>query len=392
MIPRTNLPGLMAVSAVLSVLVGWCGTAMGWQDRLFVGTYTTGDSVSQGIYTTVLDRSTGALSPPELAAESVNPSFLAVHPTQPWLFAVNEVSEGGGRGNGQVSAFRIGDNGRLTLINQQPSLGGAPCHCNVDATGRYLLVANYVGGNIVVFPIAADGALGAPSANRQHAGSSVDRSRQEAPHAHSINLSADNRFAYAADLGTDRIQIYRFDAAQGTLEPTAPDAVSVTAGGGPRHFSLHPGGQLAFANNELTATVTAFRRDPETGSLEAFQEISTVPEGYAGRRSTAECVVHPSGRFLYVSNRGHDSIAVFAIDQMTGRLNSVAITQTGGREPRNFFVHPQGHWLMAENQNSDSIVVFAINQNTGAITPTSHRIQVGRPVCIRLQPAQQPAR
>ncbi len=356
------------------------------QDRLYFGTYTTGGSISQGIYTCLFNRSTGNLTEPELAAESVNPSFLAMHPSRQFLFAVNEVSEGGGRGDAQVSAFRIDDAGHLVLINQQRSLGGLPCHANVDATGRFLLVANYGGGNIVVFPIDEQGALGSPSANIQHTGSSVDPQRQQQPHAHSINLSADNHFAYAADLGIDQIWIYRFDADQGTLTPADPAFASVAAGGGPRHFSLHPSGRFAYTNNELTAVVTAFERDIDTGNLTPMQSITTLPSAYDGRRSTAECVVHPGGRFLYVSNRGHDSIAIYTIDSATGQLSSVAVTHTGGREPRNFFIHPNGLWLIAANQNSDSAFVFSINQNTGAITPTSNAVKVGRPVCIRMLP------
>lgn len=370
-----------AAAVLLPVQQRW---AFG-QDRLFIGTYTTGESPSQGVYTTLFDSQAGTLTKPELAAESINPSFLAIHPKEPFLFAVNEVSEGPGRGNAAVSAFRIASHGQLELINQQESLGGAPCHCNVDATGRFLLVANYVGGNIVVFPIQSDGALGQPTCNIQHTGSSVNAARQLGPHAHSINLSSDNRFAYAADLGIDQVRIYRFDAARGLLTPAAgTDSVSAPPGGGPRHFSIHPSGNFAYTNNELTTEVTVFQRDAENGSLVSIQNISTIPKDFDGRRSTAECLVHPTGRFLYVSNRGHDSIAIFSIDGRTGKLTPVAVTHTGGQEPRNFFIHPDGKWLLAENQNSDTVNVFSINLNTGAITPTSNTIQVGRPVCIRM--------
>lgn len=354
--------------------------------RLFVGTYTSGDSISKGIYTVTFDDATGSFSEPVLAAELTNPSFLAVHPSGQFLYAVNEVSDGGGRGKGAVTALKIQSDGTLSKINDQPSAGGAPCHCNVDATGTNLLIANYVGGNAVVYPITADGALEPASSNIQHEGSSVDKSRQEGPHAHSINLSSDNRFAYVADLGLDRIMIYRFDAQSHTLAPASPPATLVTPGGGPRHFSIHPSGKFAWTNNEMTMVVTGFRRNPADGSLFAIQEISTIPGGYNGRKSTAECLVHPNGKFLYVSNRGHETITAFTIDQQTGLLKYVENEPTGGKEPRNFFIDPSGKWLLAENQNSDSVLVFSIDQKTGELTPNGNSITVGKPVCIRALP------
>lgn len=352
--------------------------------RVFIGTYTSGDSISKGIYTSVFDTESGVLSEPVLAAELVNPSFLALRPDGRTLYAVNEVSEGKGRGNGAVTALTINDDGTLTKINHQPSEGGAPCHCNVDATGSSLLIANYGGGNVAVYPIDSDGSLRPMSCNIQHEGKSVDASRQEAPHAHSINLSADNRFAYAADLGLDKILIYRFHADTHTLTPANPPSVSVTPGGGPRHFAIHPSGRFAWTNNEITLTVTSFVRDQETGALRATQEISTIPDGFDGRKSTAECLVHPGGKFLYVSNRGHETITVFAVDQETGLLSYVENRSTEGKEPRNFFIEPSGRWLLAENQNSDSVVVFAINEENGTLTPNGQTIRVGRPVCIRM--------
>ncbi|MFM7867524.1 MAG: lactonase family protein, partial [Planctomycetaceae bacterium] len=220
----------------------------------------------------------------------------------------------------------------------------------------------------------------------QHTGSSVDKSRQEAPHAHSINLSSDNRFAYAADLGIDKIMIYNFDAATHQLTPARQTAALVTPGGGPRHFAIHPSGKFAWTNCEMTMVVTGFSRKPEDGSLFAIQEISTIPGGYNGRRSTAECLCHPTGKFLYVSNRGHESIAAYTIDETSGLLTFVENEQTGGREPRNFFIEPTGKWLLAENQNSDSVFVFSINQQTGALDPTGRSVKVGKPVCIRAVP------
>ncbi len=375
---------------ILLVCCSSAGVLSAAELRLFIGTYTGGESSSKGIYTTVLDTETGSLGQPELAAELRNPSFLAVHPTGAYLYAVIEISEGEGRGNGGVAALKIDEGGRLTLLNTVPSLGGAPCHCNVDATGRNLLVANYTGGNVAVFPISDDGSLQEASSVMQHEGSSVNDARQQAPHAHSINLSADNRFAYAADLGTDRIYVYEFNAARHTLRPANPPAALVTPGGGPRHFAIHPSGKFAWTNCEMSMVVTGFRRNERDGRLFAIQEISTIPAGYNGRRSTAECLVHPGGRFLYVSNRGHETITVYAIDEESGLLTYVENEPTGGREPRNFFIEPSGKWLLAENQNTDSVVVFAINADSGELDMTYVRIEVGRPVCIRAVPARPP--
>lgn len=368
----------------LAVLIGTSLVARADRHRVFIGTYTAGDSISKGIYTCEFDTESGKLTEPVLAAELINPSFLAIHPGGKVLYAVNEVSEGQGRGNGAVTALRINGDGSLTKINQQPTEGGAPCHCNVDATGTSLLVANYVGGNVVVFPLGDDGALLPMSCNIQHEGSSIDKSRQEAPHAHSINLSSDNKFAYAADLGIDRIMIYEFEAGKHTLSPATQPAALVTPGGGPRHFAIHPSGKFAWTNNEMSMVVTGFSRNPDNGSLYAIQEISTVPAGYDGRKSTAECLVHPSGSFLYVSNRGHETITVYKVDQETGLLTYLENEPTGGMEPRNFFIEPSGKWLLAENQNSDSVFVFAINQETGELEPTGDSIRVGQPVCIRM--------
>jgi 6-phosphogluconolactonase len=355
--------------------------------RVFVGTYTNGNSISKGVYSCEFDSDTGKLSEPKLAAELKNPSFLAVHPSGKFLYAVNELNEPDqktGRGNGGATAMKINADGTLTVINQEPSGGGAPCHCNVDSTGTNLLIANYGGGNVAVYPIGADGALKPISCNIRHEGSSVDKSRQEAPHAHSINLSADNRFAYAADLGIDKVMIYQFDPQSHQLSPADPPAALVTPGGGPRHFAIHPSGKFAWTNNEMTMVVTGFKRDAQNGSLHAIQEISTIPAGFDGRKSTAECLVHPSGKFLYVSNRGHETITAFTVDTETGLLSYVENESTGGQEPRNFFIDPTGKWLLAENQNSDSIFVFSVDQKSGGLAPTGDSVKVGKPVCIRM--------
>ena len=375
---------LLRSTILLSAILYCSGAAQAERYRVFVGTYTGGDSISKGVYSCEFDAETGKLSEPVLAAELINPSFLAIHPSGKYLYAVNEVSEGPGRGNGAVTALTINADGTLTKINHQASEGGAPCHCNVDATGTNLLIANYGGGNVAVYPISEDGSLKPVSCNIQHEGSSVDKSRQGAPHAHSINISSDNKFAYAADLGLDKIMIYKLDAEAHTLTPASQPAALVTPGGGPRHFAIHPSSKFAYTNNEITMVVTGFSRNPEDGSLKAIQEISTIPAGFDGRKSTAECLVHPSGKFLYVSNRGHETITAFMIDQETGLLTYVENEPTGGKEPRNFFIDPSGKWLLAENQNSDTVYVFSIDQQTGALKPTGDFVTVGRPVCIRM--------
>jgi 6-phosphogluconolactonase len=375
---------LLRSTLLLSAVLYCSGVAQAERYRVFVGTYTGGDSISKGVYSCEFDSETGKLSEPVLAAELINPSFLAIHPSGKYLYAVNEVSEGPGRGNGAVTALTINADGTLTKINHQASEGGAPCHCNVDSTGTNLLIANYGGGNVAVYPISEDGSLKPVSCNIQHEGSSVDKSRQGAPHAHSINISSDNKFAYAADLGLDKIMIYKLDAEAHTLTPASQPAALVTPGGGPRHFAIHPSSKFAYTNNEITMVVTGFSRNPEDGSLKAIQEISTIPAGFDGRKSTAECLVHPSGKFLYVSNRGHETITAFTIDQETGLLTYVENEPTGGKEPRNFFIDPSGKWLLAENQNSDTVYVFSIDQQTGTLKPTGDFVTVGRPVCIRM--------
>ncbi len=348
--------------------------------RLYIGTYTSGQS--KGIYTASMNPETGKISGLKLAAELKNPSFVAIHPDHRSLFAVSEIADLGGKKTGGVAAFMIHPKTfELTLLNQQPSKGQAPCHLVVDQTGKHVLVANYTGGNVASLPILDDGKLGKASSVIQHEGSSVTK-RQKGPHAHSINLDAKNQFAFAADLGTDTIYSYQFDAASGKLKSNGTDT-KIKAGSGPRHFAFHPSSKLAFTNGELTCTLIAMKYDG-SGKLTPYQTLSTLPEGFDGRKSTAEVQVHPNGKFVYVSNRGHDSIAVFKIDDATSQLSRVEITKTGGAEPRNFAITPNGKFLIAENQNSDSIVVFKIDAKTGKLTPNGQELKVGNPVCIKM--------
>jgi 6-phosphogluconolactonase len=358
--------------------------------RVYVGTYTTGGSTSKGIYQLELDLSSGALTSPKLAGEAVNPSFLAVHPSRRFLYAVGEVSDFQGQKSGAVSAFAVDPaSGTLSLLNQQPARGQGPCFVTVDRTGKNALVANYGSGSVACLPIGGDGRLGPASSFIQHEGSGAVPGRQAGPHGHSINLDAANRFAIAADLGLDKLLVYKFDAAQGTLTPNDPPFAKVAPGAGPRHFAFHPDGRHAYVINEITLTVTAFDYDPDRGTLSEIQTISTLPEGVKDKNlSTAEVQVHPSGRFLYGSNRGHHSIAIFAIDPATGRLRAVGHQSTQGRTPRNFGIDPTGTFLIAANQDSGTLVVFKIDPQTGALAPTGHTAEVPKPVCVKFVPIE----
>ncbi len=351
---------------------------------VYVGTYTRGTK-SEGIYRCKLNLATGALQSLGVAARVDNPSFLALHPSGRFLYCVNEVGDFEGTPAGAVSAFAISaTDGSLRLLNQQSSGGAAPCHIVVDRSGRHLLVANYTGGSVASLPIGSDGQLGKITTLVQHEGSSITP-RQKGPHAHSINLDAANKFAVAADLGLDRLLVYRFDAERGTLTANATPGIAVAPGSGPRHFAFHPNGRFGYVINELALTVTALAYNPQRGVFSELQTISTVPDD-ADRKglSTAEIRVHPSGRFLYGSNRGHDSLAVYRIDADSGRLALVEIEPTGGRTPRNFFIDPTGTFLLAENQASGTIVVFRIDQERGNLAPTGHTIDIPAPVCIRM--------
>lgn len=389
----------VVAAAMLGILAGRTANAMDDQQppskslRVYFGTYTGKEG--GGIHVAELDLASGKLGAPRLAAEAVNPSFLEIHPSQKYLYAVGEVSDFDGKKTGGVSAFAIDpESGALRLINQQSSGGAGPCHVTVDASGSCALAANYGGGSVVCLPIHLDGSLKPASAFVQHQGSSVDPQRQQGPHAHSINLDAQNRFAIAADLGLDKLLVYRFDPAKGSLEPNDPPSVSLPAGGGPRHFAWHPDNTHAYANNEMLSTVSALKYDPHRGAFTVLQTISTLPEGGHEGNSTAETRVHPSGRFVYVSNRGHDSIAGFAVGPTDGeltprKLTPIGHTPTGGRVPRNFNIDPSGRYLLAANQDSGNVVVFHINPDSGRLTPAGSEISVPRPVCVRFVPLVQ---
>ncbi len=359
------------------------------QDPLvYFGNYTRGDSLSKGIYVSRLNTATGELAPPELAAESPNPSFLAIHPNQQYVYAVSETEATDGKPGGAVSAFSIGEGGKLTLLNKVSARGGGPCHLNVDATGKCLMVANYGSGSVAAMPLNPDGSLQEANGFFQHEGSSVNPERQKGPRAHSINFSPDGTFAVVADLGLDKLLVYRVDTESAALEANDPPSVSVAPGSGPRHFSFHPAGKFAYVINELLSTVTAFSWNAPAGTLTELQTISTLPEDFDGRSHTAEIRVHPSGKFVYGSNRGHDSITVFDVDQEQGTLTFVERVDSGGETPRNFCVDPSGKYVLVANQGTDNVVAFKVNQETGRLTPTGQELTVGMPVCVRFVEVQ----
>tara|TARA_R110002096_G_scaffold147220_15_gene306965 strand:- start:4865 stop:5998 length:1134 start_codon:yes stop_codon:yes gene_type:complete len=348
----------------------------------YIGTYTKGDS--EGIYRSTLDLTTGQLSAPQLAAETKDPSFVVIHPNGQYLYSVSEIATGNGKKTGSVSAFSIDTVGDLTLLNQQPTGGAHPCHVSMDSLGKSLLVANYSGGNCTSYPIADDGSIGEAGSTMQHEGSSVDPRRQEGPHAHSINVDPADRRAFAADLGLDKILIYDLDPTSGKLTPSKQPFLQTPPGGGPRHLSFHPSGKFAFANLEMTLEVAAIAYDASSGTMELLDTYPTVPEGTPQKgNSTAETLVHPSGRFLYVSNRGPNSIAVFEIDESTGSLTPVERESTQGEIPRGFGIDPSGQFLVVGNQRSHNVVVLKINQETGALEPTGSEIAVDSPVNVR---------
>ncbi len=354
---------------------------------VYVGTYTRGKS--KGIYVYRFEAATGKLSPIGLAAEIEQPSFLTIHPNLKYLYAVSEITQFQGEKVGSISAFSIDRaSGKLTPLNRVSSRGSLPCHLVVDKTGKSLLLVNYISGSSAVLQVKPDGSLGEANSVIQHKGSSANPRRQSGPHAHSINLSADNRFAIVPDLGLDEVIVYRFDSTAGTIAPNDPPFTQVKPGYGPRHFDFHPNGKFAYVINEMGSAVTAFSWNAKQGVLTELQSISTLPADFKGRNDSADIHVHPNGKFVYATNRGHDSIAIFAVDKAKGTLTFVDRTSTQGKTPRNIGIDPTGKFLIAANQDTDNIVVFRIDQKSGKLTPTGQNLEVGAPVCIKFMPAE----
>jgi len=365
------------VGAAFSLVV--LSTAWAQSTRVYIGTYTGPGDSSKGIYRSALDLRTGELSAPVLVAEARNPSFVEIHPNGKSLYAISEAGT-----NGRVLAYAIDpDTGNLKPLNECPSGGAGPCHVNVDHAGKHVLVANYNSGSASVIPIRPDGRLSEPAGFVQHVGSSANPSRQKEPHAHSINPSSDDRFVFVADLGLDKIMIYQLDGQTGKITANDPPFAQVKPGAGPRHFVFHPTGTYAYVINELDSTITAFAYDATGGSLKEIQTVPTLPSGFSGSSWCAEVRVHPSGRFLYGSNRGHDSIVVYRIDPANGILTLVKHETDGIKVPRNFNIEPTGKFCLVANQDGDSVVVFRIDPATGVLEPTDHQVVVSKPVCIR---------
>jgi len=362
---------------------------------VFTGTYTD-KTGSKGIYAFTFDPSSGKLTPRGLAVETSNPSWLVIHPNGKWAYAANESGK-----QSTISAFSVdAKSAKLTLLNQLPALGEDPCYLSFDKTGKYLFVANYTSGNVVIFPILPDGNLDAATANVKDQGTlGPNKDRQEAPHAHWIEASRGGESVYVADLGLDRVLRYEFDETRGTLS-TVPMrnggtlalvdlSVKLAPGTGPRHVTFSPDGLHMYVLGELKSTVTAFVGPGfEAPVSPSFQEISPLPKGFSGRNDAAEIAMHPSGKFLYTSNRGTDTIAIFRVNHKDGWLNLAANVPTGGKEPRHFAIDPTGQFLLAENQNSNSIVVFRINPETGALSQASTTEGVPSPVCLVFYPAR----
>jgi 6-phosphogluconolactonase len=377
---------------VASLLLFACTTAFAASKNylLYVGTYT--NTGSKGIYAYRYDAGSGKVSPLGLAAETESPSFLAVAAGHRFLYAVNEVHDYKGEPSGGITAFAIDrKTGKLRELNEVASRGADPCYIALDKSGKYVLVANYNGGNVVAFPLSADGHIGEASSAVQDEGAvGPNKERQEKAHAHWIETSARNRFAYVADLGLDRVLIYKFDADTGKLtrgesagSPEAKGFFSATLapGSGPRHVAFSSDGNFMYALGELDSTVTVFANDAKE-TYRSIQKISTLATGFSGQNDAAEIVIHPSGKFLYTSNRGDDSIAVFSVAQGTGKLSFVDRISSGGKTPRNFAIDPQGTHLLVANQDSGNIVEFRIDQATGKLTAMGEVAKVPAPVCL----------
>lgn len=365
---------------------------MAAETLVYVGTYTepirfgTGkilEGKGKGIHVYRLDEASGALQPVRTVA-AVNPSYLAFDTLRRFLYAVNELKSPDGRSGGSVSAFAVDRaTGGLTLLNTQPTHGADPCHVLVDRKGAHVFVANFMSGSVCVVPVRPDGSLGEACDFLQHLGSSIDPARQAGPHAHSVTLDAANRFAFVPDLGLDKLLIYRIDPTRGMLEPHAIPWIKVKPGAGPRHLAFHPEGRWAYLINELDSTLTTLAYDGRRGTFTVQQTLPTLPVDFRGASTCADVQVAPSGRFVYGSNRGHDSIAVWRVDPRTGRLTAAGHEPTQGRTPRSFGIDPTGRFLLAANQDSDTVVAFHIDSRSGRLRPTGAVTAVPTPVCIK---------
>jgi 6-phosphogluconolactonase len=379
-----SLVTLLIAPFALLGMRGGSKPAPGKTYRAYVGTYTTKTN-SKGIYEIQFDSATGKMSAVEVAGDTKDPSWVVLHPSGKYLYSVNEMGKAS-----TVSAFAIDSkHGKLTLLNQLPSLGEDPCYLSFDRTGKFLFVANYTSGTVAAFPILADGKLGEHTGLEQDSGTlGPNKERQDGPHAHFIAPSEQNRFVYVADLGLDRVLIYEFDSAKGTLGRVGTNtAAELKPGTGPRHIAFSNDGKFMYVVGEMESTVTVFANENQE-SFRAIQTERMLSSGFSGRNDAAEIEIHPNGKFLYASNRGHDSIVLYAIDQQSGLLRQIADVPTGGKEPRHFAIDPTGTFLLAENQLSDTIMEFRINPTTGELTPTGETLTVPSPVCLVFVPGK----
>lgn len=361
---------------------------------IYVGTYTedilfgTGEVLEgkgEGIYVFRMDPTSGEIESHHTMEGIRNPSYLTLSPSNEFLYAVNELKKFRGEKTGTVSAYNVDPGEKeFNFLNKRPTRGTDPCHVSMDKTGKYVLAANYGTGSISVFPTKEDGSLGKASEFIQHEGSSINQERQEGPHAHSIFLDKENRYAYVPDLGLDELRVYKFKSEKGEFETCEDKNFEVEPGAGPRQIAFHPTESYVYLINELNSTLMAFSRDEKEGDLKQIQTVSTLPSDFTGESSTAEVIVSPSGEYVYGSNRGHDSIVIYEIDQDTGKLKYVDHESTRGRTPRHFAIDPTGRFLLAANQDSDNIVTFEIDRETGKLSHTGKVIDVPTPVCVRI--------
>jgi 6-phosphogluconolactonase len=360
-------------------------------ELVYIGTYTGRPDAaddSHGIYAFHFDPATGAMSAPFLAGEARNPTFLAFDPGHQHLYAIGELRQDppASPARGGISAFQVDPaSGRLTFLNQVATGGPATTHVAVDATGRMVIAANFGAGYVAAAPIESDGSVGAPSATISDLGRAPlgpNRDRQSEPHAHSVTISPDNRFAFVCDLGLDRVFSYRIDPATASLTPNDPPAAIVPPGSGPRHSKFSPDGRFLYVSDEMGGTLCVFAYDAARGALALKQTIATLPADFQGVNTVAELRVHPNGRFVYASNRGHDSITVFARDRDQGTLTFVQSIPCGGQHPRNFNLTPDGGWLLCANRDTNNVVAFQVDPATGRLTLTPHSVRISKPVCV----------
>jgi 6-phosphogluconolactonase len=362
------------------LLAGAFASAQPNPQILYVGNY------DNGIQAFRYDSQVLSLQPIGMVGEIKRPSFLTLHPNGRFLYAVSEVGNDAG-GQGYVYAFSIDKStGKLRFLNRQESGGAGPCHLAVNKSGKFLLVANYGSGSIADFPLKDDGSIGDLASKVQLEGAGPNAKRQKGPHAHEVVLSPDDRFVFVPDLGTDQVKIFKFDGVSGALTPNTPASASVKPGAGPRHFAIAPNGRFAYVVDEMGSSVTAFKLDRSSGALTEIEAVSTLPAENTKVNNSAEIEIDPAGRFLYASNRGHDSIAVFAIDGKSGKLNRVQIVAAGGATPRNFIIDPAGKHVLVANQDSNNIVLFDRDSNTGKLSATDKTVTTPSPVCLIFSP------